>query len=210
MKKVLLAEDHSIVLKGLLLIFEKEFPGYEVYTVNSLAGLMKTLQQESFCLAVIDMQLEDGLSLSLVPDILRLYPAMPLLMFTGFSEDVYAQRLFRYGVKGFLHKNSPESEIVYALQTVLAGKTYLSDYYRAWLQDRRENKPAQDNPFQQLSPRELETALLLLKGKRSSEICSALNIQPSTVTTHKIKIFTKLGVTNIVDLEKLASAYQLV
>ena len=52
-------------------------------------------------------------------------------------------------------------------------------------------------------------ALLLLQGKRSSQICAELNVQPSTVTTYKIKIFTKLGVNNVVDLEKLAVQYHV-
>ena len=209
MKKVLLAEDHSIVLKGLLLIFEKEFPGYEVQTASSIRELMNALKQQAFHLAVIDMQLEDGISLSIIPDVLKLYPTLSILVFTGYAEELYAQRLFHYGVKGFLQKNSAEREIVYALQTVLAGKTYFSESYKALLQNGPGNQAFSQNPFLKLSPREMETALLLAKGKRSSEICSALNIQPSTVTTHKIKIFTKLGVTNVVDLEKLATVYQL-
>ncbi|MGI8951069.1 MAG: response regulator [Chitinophagaceae bacterium] len=210
MKKILIVEDHSIVIKGLKIIFEKEFKNYELHTVYTISEMMKALKNNEYFLAIIDMQLEDGISLNIIPDILKLYPLLCILIFTGFSEEVYAQRLFNYGVKGFLNKNSEESEIIYALQTVLAGKTYFSENYKNYLLNKNENNQSTKNPFDLLSQREMETAILLLKGKRSSEICAELNIQPSTVTTYKIKIFTKLGVNNVVDLEKLAEVYQVI
>ncbi len=205
-----MVEDHSIVMKGLKIIFEKEFSGYTLDMAGTITEMMKALKNNEYQLAIIDMQLEDGLSLNIIPDILKLYPSLPILIFTGYPEEVYAQRLFNYGVKGYLHKNSEEKEIVYALQTVLNGKTYFSENYKHILLGKTESAQTAKNPFDLLSQRELETALLLLKGKRSSEICSELNIQPSTVTTYKIKIFTKLGVNNLMDLEKLAEVYHIV
>lgn len=208
MKNVLIVEDHSIVIKGLKIIFEKEFTGYEPHVVSSIAEMMSALQKNEYALATVDIQLEDGLSFNIIPDVMKLYPSLPVLIFTGFAEELYAQRLFNCGVKGFLNKNSEEREIIYALQTILAGKTYFSENYKSILLGK--NAGSTTNPFSILSQRELETALLLLQGKRSSEICSALNIQPSTVTTYKIKIFTKLGINNIIDLEKLATLYHVV
>ncbi|MEO6358766.1 MAG: response regulator transcription factor [Ferruginibacter sp.] len=209
MKKILIAEDHSIVINGLKLIVEKEFTGYVSQVVSSMAEMMKALKNNEYNLAILDMQLQDGVSLTIIPDILKLYPSLPILMFTGYAEEMYAPRLFNYGVKGYLNKNSEEKEIIYAVQTVLAGKTYFSENYKEILLGKNESTYAIKNPFDLLSQREMETALLLLQGKRSSEICSELNIQPSTVTTYKIKIFTKLGVNNVVDLEKLANLYHI-
>ena len=209
MKKVLIVEDHSIVIKGLKIIFEKEFIGYSPDIVSSMTEMMKALKNNDYCLVVLDMQLEDGVSLNIIPDVMKLYPSLDILIFTGYPEEVYAQRLFSYGVKGYLNKNSEEKEIIYALHTILAGKTYFSENYKNILLGKNENGYSTSNPFDLLSQRELETALLLLQGKRSSQICSELNIQPSTVTTYKIKIFTKLGVNNVVDLEKLANLYHV-
>jgi DNA-binding NarL/FixJ family response regulator len=210
MKKILIAEDHSIVINGLKLIVEKEFTGFVPQIVSSIAEMMKALKNNEYSLAILDMQLEDGVSINIIPDILKLYPSLPILMFTGYPEDVYAKRLFNFGVKGYLNKNSDEKEIVFAVQTVLAGKTYFSEHYKDILLGKNESTYSIKNPFDLLSQREMETALLLLQGKRSSQICSELNIQPSTVTTYKIKIFTKLGVNNVVDLEKLANLYHIV
>src|SRR4051794_6530413 len=181
MKKILIAEDHSIVIKGLKIIFEKEFPGFELVMAYSISEMMKALKNNECRLAIIDMQLEDGVSLNIIPDLLNLYPSLCILIFTAYSEEVYAQRLFNYGVKGYLNKNCEESEIIYALHTVLAGKTYFSEHYKNILLGKNEDTHSTKNPFDLLSQRELETALLLVRGKRSSEICSELNIQPSTV-----------------------------
>ena len=205
----MIVEDHSIVIKGLKIIFEKEFVGYSPDIVSSMAEMMKALKNNDYCLTILDMQLEDGVSLNIIPDVIKLYPSLAILIFTGYPEEVYAQRLFSYGVKGYLNKNSEEREIIYALHTILAGKTYFSENYKNILLGKNENGYSTGNPFDLLSQRELETALLLLQGKRSSEICSELNIQPSTVTTYKIKIFTKLGVNNVVDLERLANVYHV-
>jgi two-component system invasion response regulator UvrY len=209
MKKVLIVEDHSIVIKGLKIIFEKEFVGYSPDIVSSMGEMMKALKSNDYCLTILDMQLEDGVSLNIIPDVIKLYPSLAILIFTGYPEEVYAQRLFSYGAKGYLNKNSEEREIIYALHTILSGKTYFSENYKNILLGKNGSDHTTENPFDLLSPREMETALLMLQGKRGSEICSELNIQPSTVTTYKIKIFTKLGVNNVVDLEKLANVYHI-
>jgi two-component system, NarL family, invasion response regulator UvrY len=210
MRKVLMVDDHSIVMKGFRLVFERACSGYELHMTGSIAEMMKALQRETYQLAVVDMQLEDGLSLHILPDVLKLYPQLPILIFTGYAEEVYARRLYRMGVKGFLNKNADEPELIYALHTVLAGKTYMSENYKNSLLAKVAQPQPAANPFSLLSQREMETALLLVQGKRSQQICAELNIQPSTVTTYKIKIFTKLQVNNVVELEKLATLYQVV
>ncbi len=198
------------MMKGFQLIFEKEFPAFALHMVSSIGQMMKTLQRNTYTLAIIDIQLEDGISLNIIPDVIKLYPLMNVLIFTGYSEELYAQRLFNAGVKGFLTKNSAESEIIYALQTIIAGKTYFSEQYKTVLLNKKDPASTTGNPFNQLSARELQTAILLLQGKRSSQICTELNIQPSTVTTYKIKIFTKLGVNSVVDMERLATVYKVI
>ena len=206
MKKVLMVEDHSIVMKGFRLIFERECSQYALDTVSSIAEMMKALQRNDYIMAVVDIQLEDGLSINILPDVIKLYPQLNILMFTGYSEEIYAQRLFSMGVKGYLNKHADEVEIGYALHKVLAGKMYCSENFSTSIL--RKNKVS-TNPFNKLSQREMEVALLLLQGKRSSQVCAELNLQPSTVTTYKIKIFTKLEVDNVVDMERLAVLYQV-
>lgn len=204
-----MVEDHSVVMKGFRLIFERECSSYSLDVVRSIAEMMKALKRQEYTMAVIDIQLEDGLSINILPDVIKLYPQLNILMFTGYSEDLYAQRLFNMGVKGFLNKHSEESEIAYALHQVLGGKMYYSEDFTNSMMSKTEVQRSEKNPFSQLSQREMEVALLLLQGKRISHICSELNLHSSTVTTYKIKIFTKLEVDNVVDMERLAVLYQV-
>jgi two-component system invasion response regulator UvrY len=208
MEKVLLAEDHSIVIRGMKMIFETEFVSYQLEVTKSIAGLMRMLQSNRYQLAIIDLQLEDGDTMHLITDIRRIYPELRILIFSANPEELYAQRLYRAGVKGYLHKQTEDKEIIVALRMILEGKTYVSEHYKNYLLS-KDSKVRFDNPFERLTLRELEVAHLLIKGKRSIDICKDLNIQPSTAATYKMKIFSKLKINNTLELKELADAYRI-
>jgi DNA-binding NarL/FixJ family response regulator len=208
MEKVLLAEDHSIVIRGMKMIFETEFVSYQLDVTKSIAGLMRMLQANRYQLAIIDLQLEDGDTMHLITDIRRIYPELRILIFSANPEELYAQRLYRAGAKGYLHKQTEDKEIIVALRMILEGKTYVSEHYKNYLLS-KDSKVRFDNPFEQLTLRELEVAHLLIKGKRSIDICKDLNIQPSTAATYKMKIFSKLKINNTLELKELADAYRI-
>jgi two-component system invasion response regulator UvrY len=208
MEKVLLAEDHSIVIRGIKMIFETEFVQYQLEVTKSIGGLMKMLQTNRYQLAIIDLQLEDGDTMHLITDIRRIYPELRILIFSANPEELYAQRLYKAGIKGYLHKQTEDKEIIAALRMILEAKTYVSERFKNYLLS-KDSKIRFDNPFEQLTLRELEVAHLLIKGKRSIDICKDLNIQPSTASTYKMKIFDKLKVTNTLELKELADTYRI-
>ena len=95
-----------------------------------------------------------------------------------------------------------------AIKIILSGKKYISDSFAEKLaEDTFSGKSG--NPFNQLSPREFEIVSLLLDGKTVTDISHALNIQTSTVGTHKARLFEKLGVTNLLELKELATTNNL-
>jgi DNA-binding NarL/FixJ family response regulator len=208
MKKVLLAEDHSIVIRGMRLIFETEFAGYQLEVAKTVTGLMAMLKTHHFSIAIIDLQLEDGDTINLIGDILKAYPELNILVFSANPEELYAQRLYKEGIKGYLHKQSEDREIIIALHLILEGKTYVSEHFKGYLLSRDPNNNY-DSPFEQLTLREMEVVRLLIQGKRSFEICRELNIQPSTVATYKMKIFNKLNVNNVLELKELAVTFKI-
>jgi DNA-binding NarL/FixJ family response regulator len=206
---VLLAEDHSIVIKGMRLIFETEFAGYQLEVAKSISCLTSMLKAEQYGIAIIDLQLEDGNTTNLIADILRGYPDLNILVFTANPEELYAQRLYRAGIKGYLNKQTEDREIIVALHLIMEGKTYVSEPFRNYLLSRSHNDKY-DNPFQRLTIREMEVVYLLIQGKRPSEICRDLDIKPSTTATYKMKIFNKLNVNNTYELKELADAFRLI
>ena len=208
MKKVLLAEDHSIVIRGMRLIFETEFTGYQLEVAKTVAGMTNMLKAHRFRLAIIDLQLEDGDTTNLIGDILRLYPDLNILVFSANAEELYAQRLYKEGIKGYLNKQTEDREIIIALHQIMEGKTYVSEHFKSYLLS-RSHKDKFDNPFERLTSREMEVVSLLIQGKRSFEICRDLNIQPSTTATYKMKIFSKLNVNNTLELKELADTFKI-
>ena len=209
MKKVLLAEDHSIVIKGMRLIFETEFAGYQLEVARSISGLTSMLKAEQYGLAIIDLQLEDGNTTNLIADILGGYPDLNILVFTGNPEELYAQRLYQAGIKGYLNKRTEDREIIVALHLIMEGKTYVSEHFKNYLLSRSHNDKY-DNPFERLTIREMQVVYLLIQGKRPFEICRDLQIQPSTTATYKLKIFNKLNISNTMELKELADAFRII
>jgi DNA-binding NarL/FixJ family response regulator len=206
-KKVLFAEDHSIVIRGMKIIFETEFPEHSLDIVSSTSELMNSLKKNKYQLAVIDLQLEDGDTLHLITDIRNLYVDLPVLIFSANPEELYAQKLYNKGIKGYLNKQTNDAEIIYALRQLFEGKTYMSENFKRCLLLRKD--PAFENPFDRLSQREMEVLNLMVQGKRPSEICKELNLQASTVATYKTKLFTKLQISNVLELKQMVNNYKL-
>jgi len=203
MKKVLLAEDHSIVIRGMKIIFELEFSDYKLDVVKKSNDLMNAIKIGNYELAIIDLQLEDGDTMHLIPDIHQIYPNLKIVIFSANSEEIYAQKLYKDGIKGYLSKQSDDKEITTALKHILDGNIYMSERFKGYLIEGGGQKKSNRSVVEKLSQREMEVANLLQKGKKISEICQELNLQPSTVATYKKHIFEKLQVTNIVELNQI-------
>lgn len=125
MKKILLAEDHDIVIKALKLIFENDFAEYRVDIVKRTDDLMNSLRENRYELLILDLELEDNHSLHLIGDIVNSNPDMHILIFSALAEHLSAEHLEGKRIKGYLNKQSNDEEIIYALKTVLAGRRYV-------------------------------------------------------------------------------------
>ena len=113
------------------------------------------------------------------------------------------------GAKGYLKKDEPEAEIKRAIKTVLNNKKYISPgLSQILIEDLNSKNP--ENPFNSLSPREFEIFQHLVHGHSVAEICQKLTLHSSTVGTHKARIFEKLKCSNIIDLNLLAKAYNVI
>ena len=168
--------------------------------------MLACLKVNTYQLAIIDLQLEDGDSLHLISIIRKLYPTLKILVFSGNSEELYAQRLYHEGVMGYLNKKVDDSEIITAIRTIMSDKNYVSERLKNILINTK-NVDLPKNPFDLLTQREIEVVSLMLKGKRPYEICLELNLQPPTVATYKTKIYSKLKITNVLELKDLVDEY---
>lgn len=208
-KKFLLVDDHSIVRSGVRLIIKDKYFNAEVDEAADGDTAYEMVKKKEYDLLIIDLHMPHTNTMGLIENVFTIRPGAKILIFTMGSEDVFAKRYLKLGVRGFLNKDCDDDEIAKAIEMILNNRKYLSDKLISKLtDDGLSNRP--DNPFESLSNRELEIGMLLVRGKSVSEITEILNIQNSTVGTHKAHIFEKLKVENVIDLRELAKLYQLI
>ncbi|MDE3248085.1 MAG: response regulator transcription factor [Bacteroidota bacterium] len=206
MKRFLLIDDHFVVRSGIRGLLMELYKPCEVYESENSEQAVNQLRLRSYDLIIMDVQIPKNDMLGLMEYIHIKYPAAKVLMFSMSPENIYAKRFLKAGARGFLPKDSSFDETLRAINLVLNNRKYISDSLAESLaEDTLSDNPV--NPFDRLSSREFEIASLLLNGQNLSEIARTLNLQPSTVGTHKAKLFKKMNVENVLHLKELASMY---
>ena len=126
------------------------------------------------------------------------------------SDDVSPAKLLRAGARGYIAKSADSDEIKSALETVLAGKRYISPQIAQQMAVDSLSGIGSESPFSQLTERELQIAQMITSGHRASEVAVVLMISPKTINTHKYRIYDKVGVSNDVELTLAAVRHGLV
>ncbi len=207
MKKFLIVDDHVIVRSGMKLLLGEIYPQSEIYEASDGDGATQKLKEHQFDLIMMDIQMPKTDTIGLMEYISVRYPSAKVLVFSVSAENTYAKRFMKAGAFGFISKESPLEEIIKAINLVLNNRKYISETL-AYKIAEDSIAGRTDNPFNKLSPREFEIVSLLLNGQTVSDISQSLNIQTSTVGTHKARLFEKLNVNNILELKELATAYK--
>lgn len=197
---ILIADDHSIIRKGLKLYIQFDLGCTDVREVSTCSDLMKELVWKKFTHLVLDIILTDGSTLEIIPNIRRTFPDLNILVFSMQPEEIYGEALKQYGIKHYLSKTSEEIQILKKL--------------RGFLENANEvkTKPGitgQVNPFSHLTPRELEVLHYILKGVGTKETSEILNLKMNTVSTLKNRIFEKTKAVNVKQLLDMASLYNV-
>ncbi len=206
MKKFLVADDHFIVRTGVSVLIKEEFLNAQIDECGDGNNVMKKLETTVYDLAVIDIGMPGTDAINLLKNIFSRYPDQKVLILTMSSEEIYAKKYLQLGVMGFITKEAPSSELRKAIVSILDNKRYISPRMQEVLnRDTLEGKP--NNPFDRLSTREMEVMMHLVEGKNVSEIAGILYVHTSTVGTHKARIMQKLGVNNVLELNKMARLF---
>jgi len=192
--KLLLVDDHSLIRKGLRLLLELNLNVAEIDEADSCNKLMQRLKEKDHTHLILDIALSDGSVLEILPNIVALYPGLPIMIFSMQPKTVYQSALERYGIRHFLSKTASEEATLAAVRKFLEGDppAPVSD-------------PAP--PFEELTPRELEVLHYLLLGTKTSEIAANLNLKMNTVSTLKKRIFEKTDTENLKQLWDLAAVF---
>jgi DNA-binding NarL/FixJ family response regulator len=202
----LLADDHSVVRKGMSLLIEELVELPIIYNSSTIADTLSILKTEKIDILILDVNFPEGNCASIVSEVKASNLGIKVLIFSALEEDVYALRYLHAGANGFLNKLSSEAEMKEALSIFLETGKYVTPNIKEKILDKYINKKLL-NPLEQLSDREMEVARLLIKGYGNLEISLLKRIQPTTVSTYKKRIFEKLNIDNLVSLIDIFNSY---
>ena len=206
MKRFLLVDDHVVVRSGIKVLLSEIYKPAEIHEAFDGESTIEKLKTNQFDLIMLDIQMPNTDTLGLMKVINQNYPSAKVLIFSMSAENIYAKRFMKAGAFGFISKESPLDEITKAINLILKDRKYISESLIDKLaEDSLSGNPG--NPFDKLSPKEFEIVSLLLAGKTLTDISHSLNIHTSTAGTHKARLFEKLGVSNILELNELAKLY---
>jgi DNA-binding NarL/FixJ family response regulator len=209
MLRILLVDDHEIVLRGLKQLLAEAFPEAVFGEAGNLPQARQQLTQNRWNLVLLDINLPGGNGLELIADIRRAHPETEILVLSSYSEKEFAMRAFKLGAAGYLTKGSLADEVVTAVKKVLAGGKYVS-MALAELLASELGKPSATAPHEALSPRELEVLRLVAMGKTIKEIAAGFSLSEKTIATYRARISQKLGQSSNVELARYALQHKLV
>jgi len=207
MKKFLLADDHSIVRTGISFLLRQEYPHAEIDECADGDAVWKKMEKQSYDLAILDLSMPGSDSMSLLKNILAIHPQQKILILSMSPEEIYAKKYLQLGVKGFINKSAGSAELRRAIRAVMSNSRYLTQEMKDILA-KEELLGIRQSPFAALSARELEVLPHLLEGLNVTEIAALLSVHTSTIGTHKARIFKKLGVSNVVELNRIAQMFR--
>ncbi len=209
MHKFLLIDDHVVVRSGIKLLLSNLYTGSQIHEAKDGDTAMAFVKENHYDFVMLDVQMPNTDSFVLMEFFKANFPLLKVLVFSMNSENIYALRFIKAGAMGFISKEAPLDEIKKAIDQVINGKKYISEEMLFVLAEGTSSGNTSGNPFSTLSSREFEIVSMLLNGKTISLIAADLNLGISTVGTHKGRIFTKLKVTNLLELKELANSYNL-
>ncbi len=206
--RILLADDHTIVRKGLRSILERE-PDMEV--VGEAADGREAVRKASALspdIVVLDITMPKMNGIEAAARIARESPATKIIALTMHSSEEYVYALLKVGAKGYILKDSAPSDLIEAIRAVARGGTYLHPDVSVTVVNEYLKRPAPRSrtgkPAEVLSNREREVLQLIAEGSTNKDIAARLSLSVKTIEAHRTRIMDKLEIHNIAGLTRYA------
>jgi len=203
MKKVLIADDHTIFREGLKQFIARTVDMVVADEAENGQEVLGKIQANDFDLLILDISMPGRNGLDILADVKKIRPKLPVLVLSMHPEEQFALRAFKAGASGYLTKGSPPHELYAALQRIAMGKRYVS----ADLAEALADSLGADNGrslHEDLSNREYQVMCLIAAGQKPQQIADALAMSVKTVGTYRARIFKKLNIKNNAELTRYA------
>ncbi|MGA2577035.1 MAG: response regulator transcription factor [Bryobacteraceae bacterium] len=209
MIRVLIADDHAILRRGLKEILMRELDGVVCGEAKDAIEIIARIQEGEWDLAILDITMPGRSGLDVLRELKAARPKLPVLVLSMHPEDQYAKRILKAGASGYMNKESAPEELVKAVRKVLAGGRYVS----AALAEKLASDLSVDTgrPIHEvLSDREFEVLRMIAAGKTVSQIAEELHLGVTTVSTYRARILEKMNMTTTAELMHYAMHNHLV
>lgn len=199
MIRVLIADDHAILRRGLQEILVRELEGAVCGEAKDAAEILTRIQEAGWDLVILDITMPGRSGLDVLRDLKAARPKLPVLVLSMHPEDQYGKRMLSAGAAGYMNKESAPEELVKAVHKVLAGGRYVS----AALAEKLASDMSEDagRPLHEaLSHREFEILRMIGAGRAVSQIAGELHLGVTTVSTYRARILIKMHMTTTAEL----------
>ena len=209
MIRVLIADDHGILRRGLREILMRELEGVVCGEAENAQQVLAQVQNQNWDLAIVDITMPGRSGLDVLRDLQRVQPGLPVLVLSMHPEDQYGKRVLKAGASGYMNKESAPEELIKAIRRVLAGGRYVSPTLAEKLAvewGTNAGRPLHDN----LSDREFEVLRMIALGKTISQIAVELHLSATTISTYRARILEKMNMTTSAELMRYALRHGVV
>jgi two-component system, NarL family, response regulator NreC len=201
--RILIADDHTLVRHGLRRILEEQRDWQIVAQANDGREAVARALSEQPDVAILDIGMSLLNGIEATRQITRRLPSVHVLIVSMHAEQAYVTAAVQAGARGYLLKDSMDTDLISAVESVLSGRSFFSPVVSKIMLDEYVAQLASKgivDRYDALSQREREVLQLIAEGHSNKETASLLSISPATVETHRARIFEKLGVHNTAEL----------
>jgi DNA-binding NarL/FixJ family response regulator len=201
--RVLVADDHGIVRKGLRFVLERQDDLEVIGEAGDGREAVRICEQASPNVVVMDIAMPQLNGLDAAAQIVRQSPEIKVIILSMHADEDYLVRALNAGVKAYLLKDSAELDLVRAVRAVAQGGSFFSPAIAQLLAEdytRQLQQRGLQDSYELLTERQKEILQLLAEGKSNKEVATALNVSPYTVETHRTHIMQKLDLHNTAEI----------
>ena len=196
---VLVVDDHTIFRSGLKRLLSDETDMRVADEARNGAEMLAKLRQQHFDVVLLDVNMEGRSGLDTLESVRPDFPKLPVLVLSMYPEEQYALAAIRAGANGYVSKDIDAPELIKAIRQVAAGSRYLTanGAQKVLMHLGCGDDPT---PHQKLTAREYQIMLMMVRGTSLTEIGEKVFISVKTVSTHRARILSKLGISNNAEL----------
>jgi DNA-binding NarL/FixJ family response regulator len=207
--RILIADDHAIVRRGLSEILLEEYPSAFVEEVGDADTLLKRALSDKWDIVISDLMMPGRSVLEVLQQIRQHVAPLPVLILSIFPEEQYATRVLKAGASGYINKDAAPTELVKAVQRILQGRKYITPNIAEMLAGDL-TLTTDKAPHELLSDREFHVMKLLAEGKTISDIAEMLSLSPTTISTYRARIMEKMKMKANAELARYALENRLI